>query len=242
MNKSNLIDHYSVSSINLAADCPRSWWAKYVLKLDTVSSGAASFGSQYDQMIGKRLKTICMKEEKMGAPIEDVEEAVSGYLCQPHAFLDATHSQVPIHITPNQWNVMADIRGFYAEIKKPIVGYIDLFSDKTRRIVDLKTSSAKRTNAKWAMQVLIYSLAKQANEARIHLMTRTKVGAYYDFMVPTTEANYIWAMKVFTHYANLIEGWLEEGAGDHLPQTEGYFCSWCPERLTCPTQSVLLGG
>jgi len=203
---------------------------------------AASFGSQYDQMIGKRLKVICMKEERESAPVDGVEEAVAGYLSQPHAFLTATHSQVPIHITPGQWNVMAEVYGFYAEISKPIIGFIDLFDENTRELNDLKTSSAKRTSLWWAVQVLTYALAKQANKAGIHLMTRTKVPAYYNFIVPTTPENFKWAMQILTHHANLIEGWLRDGAGDHLPRTPDYYCGWCAEKLSCPAQSVILGG
>lgn len=235
-----MIDHYSVSSINQAASCPRGWWVKYVLKQEQPSSDAASFGTQYDQVVSQRLGCIAHKESKMGGLIEGVEEAVSGYLCQPHALKSATHAQVPINITQGQWGVMAEIHGFYAEIKHPIVGFIDLYDAANRTIVDLKTSKSKRTTPGWAMQVLIYALAKQANSARIHLMTRTKVPAYYDFNVPVTRDSYRWAMQLFTYWANQIDQWIENGAGDELPRLPDYHCSWCPEALVCPATNLLV--
>lgn len=242
MNKLNVIDHVSVSSIGTAMSCPRQWWAKYVLKLDKPSGEAANFGSQYDQIIGKRLNTKCHKEDQMSELCEGVEEAVTGYLCQPHAFKTATDSQVPINISPAEWEILAEMHGFYSEIPWPITGFIDLWDAKNRIIVDLKTSKAKRTTFMWGLQVLIYSLAMQSKEARIHLMTRTKTPAYYDMMVPVTQDSVRWAMQLFSHQAMQIKQWLIEGAGDHLPRIPDYYCGWCPEELHCPAGNIILGG
>jgi len=236
------IDHYSVSSINLAANCPRAWWAKYVLKLDMASSMAANFGSQYDQLISKKLGCKVHKDDKIGPVADGVEDAVTGYLCQPHAFKQATDAQMPINILPGQWQVLAEMHGFYASIERPITGFIDLYDANERVVVDLKTSGSKRTSFNWALQVLIYSLAKQANQAKVHLMTKTKVPAYYEFTVPVTAESKRWAMQVFTNQANQIERWLKNGAGDELPRTPDYWCSWCPESLTCPAMNLILGG
>lgn len=243
MNKVNAIDHLSVSSIGKAMNCPRSWWASYILKKDRPSGGAAQFGSQYDQIIGKRLNTKCHKEEPVTGGLADgVEEAVNGYLSQPHAFRSATDSQLPIHISPSEWEVMAEMLGMYSEIPYPITGYIDLYDSNKRALVDLKTSSSKRTTFMWGMQVLIYSLATQANEARIHLMTKTKTPAYYDLPVPVTPTSQQWAMQIFAHQAALIKQWLVEGAGEHLPRVPDYWCHWCAEELECPACNIILGG
>ena len=59
----NKIDHYSVSSMQLA-NCPRAFWAKYVLKKEQASSEAASFGQQYDQQVTASLRCKLHKEEK----------------------------------------------------------------------------------------------------------------------------------------------------------------------------------
>lgn len=181
-------------------------------------------------------------DKPIGTLVEGVEDAVSGYLCQEHAFRTATQSQVPINITPGQWEMMGEIHGFSAEIARPIVGFIDLYDPATRSLIDLKTSSAKRTSWTWAMQVIIYAMAKQANSARIHLMTRTATAKYYDFLVPVNKTNIKWAMQAFTHHANMIEQWLADGAGDHLPRTPDYWCGWCPAKMDCPAQAVILGG
>ena len=238
----NKIDHYSVSSMQLAANCPRSWWAKYILKKELASSDAASFGNAYDQTISARLGCKIHKEEKPVGHIDGLEEAVAGYLCQPHALKTATDAQVPITSTPAQWNLMAEIHGFYAEIKKPIIGFIDLWDAKNRVVVDLKTSASKRVTNGWALQALIYTLAQQANEAKIHLMTRTKTPAYYEYIVPISKQSLAWAMHWFTYQANTVERWLAEGCGECLPRNSDYFCSWCPEKLECPATNVILGG
>lgn len=238
----NILDHYSVSSVTLASNCPRAWWAKYVLKLDTAPSVAASFGTQYDQLVAQSLKCNDHKGYEHIVPLEGVQEAVQGYLCQPHAFKTATDSQVSINITPTQWAVLAEMHGFYAGIERPIIGFIDLWDAKNRRIVDLKTSSSKRTTYNWALQVLIYSLAMQAASAGIHLMTRTKTPAYYEFIVPINRESTTWAMTLMTDQINQIEGWLKNGAGDELPRRPDYWCSWCPEALTCPATNLILGG
>lgn len=243
MNKVNAIDHLSVSSIGKAMNCPRSWWCSYVLKKDRPSSGAAQFGSQYDKIIGKRLNTKCHKDDPItGSLAPGVEDAVTGYLSQPHAFRSATDSQMPIYISPSEWNVMAEMLGFWSEIPYPITGYIDLYDSKSRSLTDLKTSSSKRKSFMWGVQVLIYSLATQANSAGIHLMTKTKTPAYYDMPVPVTPDSQRWAMQIFAHQAALIKQWLVEGAGEHLPRVPDYYCSWCAEELECPACNIILGG
>jgi CRISPR/Cas system-associated exonuclease Cas4 (RecB family) len=237
-----MIDHVSCSSINLAIQCPRAWWAKYVLGKSVPSSEAASFGSQYDTVVSKLIGAKNHKEEKTGEILPGVEEAAQMYMEQDHAFKSATDSQVKINIAPGQWAYMGETLGIPTEISFPITGFIDLLDTNSRSLVDLKTSSSKRTSASWAMQVLIYAIATQANEARIHLMTRTKTPAFYNFMVPVSEDNLRWAMNLFTFYTQQIEKWLNAGAGEELPRQEGFWCSWCPENLECPAKHVILGG
>jgi len=236
------IDHYSVSSVTTAMGCPRQWWCKYQLKMDAPAGEAASFGSQFDQMVSKRLGCKIHKDDKPGSPVEGVEEAVAGYLSQPWAMKSATDAQMPINISPGQWGVIAEMNGLYSEIQRPIIGFIDLFDAANRVVVDLKTSSSKRTSENWALQVLIYSIAKQASEAKIHLMTRTKVPAYYEFMIPINPRSTKWAVQLMSYWIANIERWLKDGAGDELPRTPGFYCSWCPEALECPAQSLILGG
>ena len=236
------IDHYSVSSVTTAMSCPRQWWCRYLLKLDTPAGEAASFGSQFDEEVSKRLGCKVHKEGKPGARVEGVDEAVAGYLSQPWAMKSATDAQLPINITPGQWGVIAEMSGLYSEIQRPIIGYIDLFDANSRTVVDLKTSSSKRTSENWALQVLLYSIAKQAREAKVHLMTRTKVPAYYEFMVPINPRSTRWAVQMMSYHIAQIERWLKDGAGDELPRTPSYSCSWCPEALECPAQNLILGG
>lgn len=236
-----LIDHHSISSITTAMSCPRQWWGKYVLKLETVSGEAASFGSHFDQSVGAALKTKVHKEEKRQyLPNPDVEEAVRGYLSQPWSFKEAADSQYPINITPGQWGVIAEMHGLYSEIKYPIIGYIDLINRVERKLVDLKTSSAKRVSFYWPLQVLTYSEATQAQTAEIHLMTRTKVPAYYRILVPVTNESRKWAVQIVSYWIARIEEWLERGAGEELPRYPDYHCNWCAEALKCPAKNLTL--
>lgn len=237
MNLLNKIDHYSVSSVQKWADCPRSWWAKYILDLDLPSSEAASFGSQYDQLISQKLG---LNNEPMKELLEGVEDAVAGYLSQPHAMKKATGAQVEIRITPEQWAIFGEMHDLCVEIKKPITGYIDLCDDLESKLVDLKTSKRAGMQGKWAFQVLIYALAKQFCQARIHLMTRTKTPAYYDYMVFVSKEALAWAITNFTFYANQIEKALEEGHGE-LARNPDFYCDWCPEKLDCPAKQSFGG-
>lgn len=237
------IDHYSVSSVTTWRKCQRQWWAKYVEGKDQPAGEAASFGIQYDMMIAQRIGCKLGKPEKMPESwVDGVAEAVDGYLCQPHALKTATQAQVPVRVTPDEWNVLCEMQGFYAEIKKPIIGFADLVDELKRIVVDLKTSSRKDTRDEWALQVLFYSIALALVEARIHLFTRTKVGAYYDFMVPIHGASKKWAMIVLTRAINEIEVALENGAGDELVRLPGYHCAWCPENLDCCARNLIIGG
>jgi hypothetical protein len=238
MNMINKIDHFSVSSVQKWADCPRSWWSKYILDMDLPSSEAASFGSQYDQLIGERLGFKSAKP--VGELVEGVEDAVAGYFSQPHAIKKASGAQVEIRITPEQWAIFGEMHDVCAEITKPITGYIDLCVDFESKLVDLKTSQRAGMNGKWAFQVLIYALAKQFCQARIHLMTRTKTPAFYDYMVFVHKATLGWAISNFTFYARQIETALVEGHGE-LARNPDYYCSWCAEKLTCPAKSAFGG-
>lgn len=228
MSLLNKIDHISVSSIQKWIDCPRSWWVKYVLGLDTPSSEAASFGSQYDQLISKKLG---FETEPMKQPLVDgVEDAVAGYFSQPYAMKDATGAQGKVFITPDQWAVHGEILGLSVEIFKPILGYIDLENRLRGILTDLKTSTRAGAQNKWAFQVLTYALERQYQQAEIHLMTRTKTPAWYRYRVPVTPESLRWMMGTFTFYAKQIEDALRSGNGETLPCRPDYYCGWCADQ------------
>ena len=90
-NLMNRVKHYSVSSILKWKNCPRSWWADKVLGLTRPSTDAASFGSQYDQLIAYKLGLKPSDTRGKETPIEKqmlldgVEQAVELYFQQPHA-------------------------------------------------------------------------------------------------------------------------------------------------------------
>lgn len=223
MSLLNKIDHLSVSSILKWIDCPQSWWAKYVDGVDAPTTEAASFGSQFDQLVSHQLG----KGEKPENLLEGVEDAVVGYMSQPFAMKEITGAQEKVWITPDQWAVHGEIFGISTEIFKPVLGYIDLENALRGKLVDLKTSSRAGAQAKWAFQVLIYAIERQYRSAEIHLMTRTKTPAYYQYRVPVHEESIRWAMSQFAFYAKQIENALRSGNGENLPRNADYWCNWC---------------
>mgnify|MGYP001159224314 CR=1 FL=1 len=233
----NKIDHHSVSSVQKWADCPRSWWVNYVLGEQLPSSVAASFGSQYDILVSKKLG-LQPKEEPTEL-VEGVEDAVSGYFSQEHAFRDASVAQGEVNITPGQWSVFGEMHDLCVEIAKPVLGFIDLEDPLRGKLVDLKTSSGAGSQPKWGFQVLIYALARHYGQAEIHLMTRTKNPAWYRYMVPVEPQALKWAMTNFTFYANQIEDALRSGNGENLARNPGFYCSWCAEQINCPARSII---
>lgn len=248
-NLLNRVQHHSVSSILKFKNCPRSWWADKVLDLKRESSVAASFGSQYDQLIAHKLglKPSDVREDDI--PIEEqellpgVEEAVNLYFQQPHAVKKASSAQKKISIKQHEWILFAEELGISSELKKPVIGYIDLIEQNgiQQSIIDLKTSSRRGMRSDWALQVLIYCIAEQINFGKIQLMTKTKTPAYYQYPVIVTEETKAWAMNTFAFYANQIEAALENGSGENLSRNPDYYCAWCGEELDCPAKQACIG-
>lgn len=254
MNLVSKLSHTSVSSINSFQNCPRGWWNSYVLKMKQESSVAASFGNQYDSLIAHRLglEPMDVRERDKDKPtisqqiwLDGLEEAVDGYFEQDHAITkeEAVSTQKKIEIPVHAWSIMAEQLGLSLDIHFPIVGYVDLISQKglTKKITDLKTSKRKGMRADWAFQLLIYCLAENCGSADIHLMTTTKVPAYYKYPVIVTDETKAWAMKKYTFIDNLIHRALEEGSGENLPCNSDYWCMWCAESENCPAKNSFMG-
>jgi hypothetical protein len=251
---SNKVSHYSVSSVNSFRNCPRGWWIQKILEQSLPSSAAASFGNQYDELVAHKLglEPMDVRSRDKGKLhitkqnlVDGVADAVAGYLIQPHAVKkeEAFAAQKMIHIDPSAWAILAEELGLSLDIAKPIVGYIDLISKVSlrRKITDLKTSSRKGMRADWAFQDLIYCIAENCIEADIHLMTTTKVPAYYKYPVIVNNETKAWAMKNFTYAAQAIERALKEGSGENLPAYPDYWCSWCADKLECPAKGAFVG-
>ena len=243
----NKIQHYSVSSILKWKNCPRSWWVDKVLGMSKPPSEAASFGSQYDQLIAYKLGLKPADTRGDETPIEKqelaegVEEAVNLYFEQEHSVKKAIYAQKKIEIKPHEFTLFTEELGLVSKIQKPIIGYIDLLEQKgiQTSIVDLKTSSRKGMRADWAFQLLIYCVAMQIDFAKIHLCTKTKIPAFYQYSVPVTKQSKIWALASFAWYANQIEKALVNGSGEGLARNPDYWCSWCGEEQDCPARQIV---
>ena len=244
----NKIAHHSFSSISKFINCPFSWWSEKVLDRKMPSSAAASFGSQFDQLVADKLGLTPTDTRGDDTPIseqvlvEGVEEAADAYLLQPWAVKkgEATSAQKKIYITPEMWAMFGEMLGLSLEIQKPILGYMDLVKrvGVQKTVIDLKTSKRKGMRVDWALQILEYALAEQAPAGEIHLMTTTKTPAFYRYPIIVSDDTKRWAMTYLTYYINMIERVLEGGSGEGLPRKADYWCNWCAENLECTAKEV----
>lgn len=240
MNLLSKIDHYSPSSISAWEICPRNWWANYVLGKKMEASEAASFGSQFDQLVSQRIGCPVGKQDKLPDEwLDGVEQAVDLYLCQPWALKSATVAQKAVRINPAEWAMMAEMHGLFSEIRKPIIGFADLIDDQQRLVVDLKTSGRKDARQEWAGQLIFYALAEQLSSAEVHLLTRTKTPAVYRFTIPVNDETKKWALIRFSTAIEQIERALENGAGEELVRNPGWKCGYCPEQFECPAFNMI---
>ncbi len=247
-DQTNRVSHYSFSSLKSFKNCPYSWWLDKVLGQKLPSSAAASFGSQFDQLVAHKLGLEPSDTRGDDKPItevtlcEGVEEAVDIYLLQDFSPKFAVAAQKKITIDPVQWAIMGESFGLSLEISKPFIGYIDLMERQglQRKIIDLKTSKRKGMRAEWAEQIITYCLAEQCPRGEVHLLTTTKTPAVYRYPVIITDETKAWVMANMTYYANQMEKALAEGSGENLPRNPDYWCSWCPACLECPAKAAAL--
>ena len=234
-----MIKHLSHSSLTLWKNCPRSWWANYVLGKKQAPTEAASWGSQFDQALAHRLGLGDPPPNKL----EGIDSAVNFYTCQPGAWSSADEAQKEIRIEPNQWEFLAEQLGFSSRIFLPIIGYLDLFKQTPAgpEVLDMKTSSRTQFRSDWALQVFgLYTLATQAVQAHVHLLVRLKNGmnfAPYSFR--PTKQTWIWTISQVAFYAAQIEQALSNNHGDELARNPDYYCDWCPEKFECTAQAML---
>lgn len=251
MNLSHKVTHYSVSSNKSFTNCAFGWWLDKVEGQKLPSSETASFGNQFDELITHRIGLTAHDKRDFDSEkpiteqvlLDGVAEAVDGYMLQPWAVKkgETLYAQKKIEILPHEWSILAEELGLCLEIKKPVVGYIDHIKiDGLRRIVvDQKTSKMKGMRYDWASQLGIYGIAENIQFGEIHLMTRTKVPAYYKYPVLIGDDLKRAVMVKFTYIANLIEKALEQGSGEMLPRTPDYWCNWCPAKLECPAKGIV---
>lgn len=232
----SVVKNLSFSSLSKFAECPRSWWVHYIDENRSAPTEAASFGSQFDQVISNRLGIGEKPEEEV---LDGVEDLANFYLCQPGAWTSAEEAQKKIELSPNQFEFLAEQLGLTVQgLRFPFIGYLDLLrrSKGVVEILDLKTSSRSEFRPSWAMQVFgIYSLATGAQRAEVHLLVRLKNGP--KMMVYTfrpTKDTWVWAVRWIDYWSARVNHALDENAGEELPRNPGYYCGWCAEQFDCP--------
>lgn len=235
------IGHHSFSSLSTLMDCPRMFYASYVMREKTAPGEAAKFGSQFDQVVATKAGLLNLSDVE-GPLAEGMEEAVATYMAAPGVrsmISRAKGYQTKIELTPDQWEGYADLHGAAGagRISVPYIGYIDLHGvDEVglkKWVLDLKTSSRKGFQAKWALQSTLYGLHQGASTAHVHLLTRTKVPAVYRYQWPVTSAWVQWSLNTLGFYAKLATDVEKADSAESLPAKPDYYCSWCSQQLTC---------
>jgi len=240
-----MISNLSHSSISVFAECPQRWYQEYILKNKAPQSEAANFGSAFDVLVALKLgiqpktrenKAMLPAEIAALRAVEGVEAAVAFYFAQPDAWQTADDAQVKLEITPNQWATMAEMLGVSSQIHVPIIGYLDLIRKVgvQTQIVDLKTSTRTQFMPRWAGQLGLYALAKEASLMEIHLLVRLSKGLNFATYPYFPSQNTLrWVMEYYGFYADLIRQVEQRGTGDGLARSPDYYCEWCPLAFEC---------
>src|SRR3972149_5338451 len=118
-----MIKHLSHSSLTLWKNCPRSWWANYVLGKKQAPTEAASWGSQFDQALAHRLGLGDPPPNKL----EGIDSAVNFYTCQPGAWSSAEEAKKEIRPDASLAAFLAEQRGAASPPVRSRIRDLDLF-------------------------------------------------------------------------------------------------------------------
>jgi hypothetical protein len=175
------IQHWSASSLNMLAICPRQWQARYIWNRKEAPGAARVLGranhktAEYNFMqkiaTGEDLPVAELVEHFHDDAWPNSISDVGG--ASEVVWDDSPDEQLALGIkmvTAYRTNVMPRVEPAAVEqhftlkipeLPIPLIGYIDVVQRDGRPIIDLKTSSKKRTTMKpdWRMQGRVYQLA-----------------------------------------------------------------------------------
>lgn len=233
------MNHLSFSNLKLLMACPRSWHSQYVEGIRLPSGAEAAFGQAFDQHVltalGAEIKNTEPPVPLVPEALAQVQEAVQFYLLQPQAQAwKACHGQVPLRITPEEWEVWGEIYDIEARLPMPLIGYVDMLQPRVGgELCDLKTSGRKDFRPEWVLQLLIYALATRAPVAHLHLLTRLKRGfGFHAYRIRPVAASYRWMLATLSWWADRAMQ-VREMPKSRVPATPSWLCGYCVCALDC---------
>ena len=228
------IKHLSFSSMNLYANCPQSWYGRYIEQLREPTSPEAQFGIDFESALAQQIGFDVQETEENPETGEleiiektfnsDMEKNVGIYLNHEKAWKSATDYQKKIEITPEHFKWLADKFGVKGSIPLPFIGYID-FMRKDTAIMDLKTSKRSGWKPQWGYQMIPYMLAEELPMAEIHQFVRTKTPKTLFYALIMNEGL---AQTVLNWMSNQAKGIKSLLDGESNPHTNnGWMCGYC---------------
>lgn len=258
----NLVQrHLSFSSVNLFAQCKRSWFAQRVLGKQAPAGSAANWGLAFEAAV---IRAIGAPNEKGGdddrAKVDadtqaEVDRAAKVYLDSPGAWKQGMPgnmvAQRKIEITPEQWGTLCDCYGAYGDIHLPLIGYIDLFhtdpSGFKRTVCDLKTTTQAGLKPDYVYQTALYCIVARAQQAEVHVLIRPQERETKNPRPEDYQPTYRSAIYRYYLTDDLIRDtltWVGATAEDmyrveqqsslaELPATPCASCNWCTLASEC---------
>jgi len=260
------MNHLSFSSVKDFASCQAMWLAKHIMNKRTPSGDAASWGLAFEAYVLKKLGLVAQPrpDGKVNETVEltgdaaleierafEVYASMEGSACHKNAPQQSWIAQEPIEIAPSLWGTLSDEFGSNGDIHLPFIGYIDLFQPSLpiREIRDLKTTTKAGFQAEWAIQTLLYALAKRAQRCTIDVLLRPQKSRAKNPRPPVyhavqyswnvTDELLRWAMSWVGIHARQMRT-AQEGTINKVSRTGGFWCEWCPLSQEC--QVPLIAG
>jgi hypothetical protein len=257
------IEHWSASSLNMLAICPRQWQARYIWQRKEAPGAALILGTANHSAMGFNL--LDKIETGSDLPLSDVvqyfnDEAWPSALEErggagevqwddgPEAqralgtkMVEAYHVNVAHRIEPAQVEARIDVT--VPGVPVPVIGYVDVVQRGVRPIIDMKTSAKKRTDLKpdWRLQGRIYQLAYM-RPVDWHVVTKAKepttwTGLDADGLMQEVE-NAEQTRQMVRALSTLANHYMTiYGVDQDWPQfgvNHDWRCNWCAYRSDCP--------
>lgn len=191
------IEHWSASSLNMLARCPRQWQQRYVQGRKEAPGAARVLGSAFHDAVGFNFtKKIESGEDLSLAVVREVfndlswpkaihdaggsdeiawdeGRTVDEQRALGELMVDAYHQNVAPRVEPVavEHEFLVPLVG----LPVPIKGFIDVIQVEGRPIIDMKSSKAKRTTLKpdWRLQGRLYQL-ERPGAVDWHVVTKAK--------------------------------------------------------------------
>lgn len=261
------IEHWSASSLNMLAICPRQWQARYVWGRKEAPGAARMLGRAFHSAAEFNFsQKITSGEDR---PVAEVVEFFNDK-AWPHALADAGGSEEVVwNDSPEEQRALGALmvdayrtnvsprvepaavekhfEVVVADVPVPVVGYIDVVQREQRPIIDLKSSKSKRTTLRpeWRLQGRIYQLAELV-PVDWHVVTKAKLpttwtGLDEPGLLQPLEPAHV-TRTIIRQLSTLANHYMTiYGPDEDWPQLgvqHDWRCDWCAYRVDCPAWTV----